>query len=126
MKKRLLLFAGILFALGCKKEAAAPPLPDIVINTPSANQHYVMGDTVRITGTVMHTIEMVEVGVHMTDLTTKSEFFHNHFSADNKTYYEFNSKYGVDNNTKTSLKVEVEVTDKDGNTGTKELTITLN
>jgi hypothetical protein len=124
--KKLLFFACILFVFGCKKEAASPPLPDIVINTPSPNQHYVVGDTVRITGRVAHTIEMVELGVHITDLGTKSEFFHNHFSAGNKTYYEFNSTYGVDNNAKTLLKVAVEVTDKDGNTGTKELTITLN
>jgi hypothetical protein len=124
--KKLFLFASIVFVLSCKRDTVQKPEPAIVINTPTASQHFVMGDTIRITGTVTHTIELTEVAVHMTDLSNNSEFFHNHFSAGNKTFYYFDSKYGIPDNKKASYKVEVEATDKDGNSTTKELTISLN
>jgi Bacterial Ig domain len=112
--------------LACKKQPAAVPEPLITFTSPAANQHFVKGDTIHITGTVTHDIEILEVAVHMTDNSTSSEFFHNHFSAGNKTYFEFNSVYGITENTKTTFKVEVEVTDKNSHTGQKELAISIN
>ncbi len=124
--KKFFLFAGIVCVLACKRETMQKSEAAIVVDTPTARQHFVMGDTIRITGTVTHTIELTEVAVHMTDLSNNSEFFHNHFSAGNKTFYYFSSKYGIPDNAKASYKVEVEATDKDGNSSSKELTITLN
>ncbi|MFN8251889.1 MAG: DUF4625 domain-containing protein [Ferruginibacter sp.] len=125
--KRLLLLAGIYCLAGCKKnETAAASKPQVIINTPSASQHFVKGDTIRITGTVTHTAAILEVAVHMTSLSTGNEFFHNHFSAGNLLQYNFSSVYGIPDLNKATYKVEVEATDKDGNTGTKELAITVN
>ena len=123
---KLFLLAAICFVLGCKKDIASKPKPIIVINTPVNNQHFIIGDTIRITGTVTHTVDLTEVAVHMTDLNTKNEFFHNHFLAGNKLVYNFDSKYPIPDNTKTSFKVEVEATDKGGTAVTKELIITIN
>jgi hypothetical protein len=124
--KKVLLFTAVLFIVACTKQSAAKPEPVIVINTPSASQHFVNGDTIRIKGNVTHTIELTEVAVHMKDMTSNNEFFHNHFSADNKTYFEFDSKYPVADNKKASFKVEVEATDKTGIIATKEMTISVN
>jgi hypothetical protein len=124
--KRILLFAVIAFVAGCKKQTVAKPMPVIEITTPTSNQHFVMGETIHITGNVTHSIELTEVAVHMTDLTSKVEFFHNHFSAGNALTYHYDSTYPIPDNTKTSYKVEVEATDKDGNSTTKEITITIN
>jgi len=123
---RLFIITCIFFIVGCKKEAVIKPVPAIVINTPTDNQHFVMGDTIRITGTITHTIELTEVAVHMTDLATKIEFFHNHFSGGNSLTYNFSSKYPVPDNTRASYQVEVEAADKDGNTAVKEITILIN
>jgi hypothetical protein len=123
---RILSIAGMLLAVGCKHEAIIKPTPVIVINTPASNQHFVNGDTIHITGTITHSIALTEVGVHMTDLSNQTEFFHNHFSADNSTNYNFNSHYPIPDNIHHSLQVEVEATDKDGNAATKEIVITIN
>jgi Domain of unknown function (DUF4625) len=125
--KKLFLFASVLLMMfSCKRETVTKALPVIVINTPVNNQHFSNGDTIHITGTVTHTVELTEVAVHMTDMSNNSEFFHNHFSAGNKTFYAFDSKYMLPDDKKTTYKVEVEADDKDGNTTTKELTITIN
>ena len=124
--KKIMAIAAACLVLACKKQPAALPEPVITFTSPSVNQHFVKGDTIRITGTVTHDIEMLEVAVHMTDKSTSNEFFHNHFSAGNKTYFEFSSVYGVSENTKTIFKVEVEVTDKNSHTGQKELDISIN
>ena len=62
----------------------------------------------------------------MTDITSKNEFFHNHFLVANKTSFDFDVKYPVSENINTSFKVEVEATDKNGTAVTKEMTITIN
>jgi Domain of unknown function (DUF4625) len=123
---RILIIAGMLFFFGCRHETVIIPEPVIVINTPENNQHYVKGDTIHITGTITHSVELLEVGVHMTDLSTQTEFFHNHFSAGNATTYQFNSQYPIPDDAKYSLEVEIEATDKYGNTATKERLITIN
>ena len=127
-KKLIPVLACICLVLGCKKNDTAPakPVPVIVVNTPSENQHYVKGDTIRVTGTITCTTELIEVAVHMTDMTTNFEFYHNHFSGVNTMSYNFVSKYGVPDLTKTSYKVEVEGNDKDGNSSTKEIIVTVN
>ena len=124
--KKIFLFTAILFVVACSKQTTSKPEPIIVISTPSENQHFVNGDTIHIKGNVTHTIELTEVAVHMTDLTSKNEFFHNHFLVANKTSFEFDAKYPVSENNKTSFKVEVEATDKNGTAVTKEMTITIN
>ncbi len=124
--KRIMAIAVVCLVIACKKQPSAVPEPLITFTSPTANQHFVKGDTIRITGTVTHDIELIEVAVHMTDKSTSAEFFHNHFSAGNKTYFEFNAVYGVVENIKTSFKVEVEVTDKNSHSGRKELDISIN
>jgi hypothetical protein len=124
--KKIMMIAAACFVLACKKQPVAVQEPLITFTSPAANQHFVKGDTIRITGNVTHDIEMVEVAVHVTDKNTNAEFFHNHFSAGNKTYFEFNAVYGVVENTKTSFKVEVEVTDKNSHSGQKELDVSIN
>lgn len=125
--KKIAIIACISLAIGCKKNAAPEtPLPDIVVNTPTENQHYVKGDTIRVTGIATYSTELTEVAVHMTNMTTNFEFFHNHFSNVNTKSYNFESKYGVPDLTKTTYKIEVEANDKDGNLATKEITVTIN
>ena len=124
--KQIMAIAAVCLVMACKKQAPAVPEPLISFISPAANQHFVKGDTIRISGNITHDIEMVEVGVHMTDKTSNAEFFHNHFSAGNKTYFEFNAVYEIIENTKTGFKVVVEVNDKNSHTGKKELDISIN
>jgi hypothetical protein len=125
--KYIIAMMCICLVWGCKKDKAPEtPLPVIVVNTPTANQHYVKGDTIRVTGTITCTTELTEVAVHMTDMTTNFEFFHNHFSNVNSMSYNFSSKYGIPDLIKTTYKVEVEGNDKDGNLATEEVMITIN
>ena len=124
--KKIIVVAAACFVLACKKQASVIKEPLITFTSPAANQHYVKGDTIRITGSVTHEVALMEVAVHMTDKNTNAEFFHNHFSAGNKTYFEFNAVYAVVEATKTSFKVEVEVTDKDSHSSQKELDISIN
>lgn len=124
--KSVLLLAAIIIFFSCKKDPVTKPVPVIEIATPTNNQHYVMGETINITGTVSSSIPLTEVAVHMTDLTTKVEFFHNHFSGGEQLAYSYNSFYLVSDHTKNSFKVEVEATDKDGTATSKEITITIN
>lgn len=127
MKKWLLISAVVSFC-SCAYDKSMPsiPLPSIFVNTPSESQHFVNGDTIRITGTVTHTAPLNAVAVHLTDHTTNNEFFHNHFLADNKLVYNFSSEYIVPNNIHTSFKVEVEAEDIDGNESSKDMIITIN
>lgn len=128
MKLFLQLLPVSCLATACKKNAASPdPVkPKIVINAPVAGQHYVKGDTIRITGTVTHPPGVLEVAVHMTSTATGNEFFHNHFAAGNQSAYNFNSVYGIPDVTKATYQVEVEAGDINGNTSKSELTITVN
>lgn len=120
------LFLLVVLAAACSKQKDTKPLPVISIATPSDNQHYVKGDTVRITGRVVHTVALVEVAVHITDLGTNNEFFHNHFGANNQMSYDYSSWYAVPDNSKASFKIEVEATDSSGSSTSKEIKITLN
>lgn len=114
--------------LSCAHDKVNPvkPTPVITINTPLVNQHFVAGDTIHITGTVVHTVELTQVAVDMTDLSTGSEFFHNHFGAGNKLQYSFDAKYGIPDKKRATFKIEVEGIDKEATGATKELTITIN
>ena len=114
------------FLFGCDKDDAPKPIPVIVINTPMDNQHFVMGDTIRITGTVTHSQPLAEIGVHMTDLTTKVEFFHQHYTVSNITTYNFDNKFIIPGNAKTSFIVDIEVSDLDLNAAKKSVTISIN
>lgn len=124
--KRVLVLTAIVFFAGCKKEPVSKPAPVIEIITPTINQHFVMGETIHITGAISSTVPLTEVAVHMTDLNTRIEFFHNHFSGGNQLLYSYDSFYPIPDNTKTSIKVEVEATDKEGTAAIKEITITIN
>ena len=125
--KKILLGTCIVMVWSCKKnDIPEKPLPVITVNTPAENQHYVKGDTIRVTGTITCTTELIEVAVHMTDLNSGLEFFHNHFSGVNTMSYNFSSKYGILDLIKTSYKVEIEGNDRDGNSSTKEIMVTVN
>ena len=125
--KKIVLLACVALALGCKKnDTPETPLPEIVINTPVLNQHYVKGDTIRVTGIATYINDLTEVAIHMTNMTTNFEFFHNHFSNVNTKSYNFESKYGIPDLTKATYKVEVEGNDKDGNLATEEVMISVN
>jgi hypothetical protein len=125
--KKIALLACIYMLGSCKKEEKPePPIPVITINTPAENQHFVKGDTIRITGTITCTTEITEVAVHMTNTNTNFEFFHNHFSGVNTMSYNFSAKYGIPDFAKATYKVEVQGNDKDGNLGTKEIIVTVN
>lgn len=90
--RKLFLVVLVCCLYSCQKNGDIVPSPDIVINIPINNQHFNKGDTIRITGSVTHSLELTEVAVHMTDIATNQEFFHNHFSPGNKTSYSYNSK----------------------------------
>ena len=114
------------FLLSWQKNSDLTPIPEIAINIPINNQHLNKGDTIRIIGSITHSLELTEVAVHITDMATNQEFIHNHFSPGNKTSYSYNSKYGINETTKSSFKVEVETKDSNGKMFTKELLITIN
>ena len=103
--KRLFIIASIVFSFDCKKESVAQQEAAILINTPTTNQHFVACDTIRIDGTVTHNISLESVAVHMVNLSINNEFFHYHFTALDKTTYNYNADYEVIENTKTSFKV---------------------
>ena len=125
--KRIYVLACIALLWGCRKnDIPEKPVPVITVNTPVENQHYVKGDTIRITGTITCTTELIEVAVHMTNVSTNFEFFHNHFSGVNTTSYNFASKYGIPDLIKATYQIEVEGNDKDGNSTTKEIMVTVN
>ena len=125
--KKVYILAGLALLWSCKKnDAPEKPVPVITVNTPGVNQHFVKGDTIRVTGTITCTTELIEVAVHMTDLNSGLEFFHNHFSGVNTMAYNFSSKYGIPDLIKTSYKIEIEGNDKDGNSTTKEVMVTVN
>lgn len=124
--KSLLLLAAVALFVGCKKETVTKPVTVIEIITPTANQHFVMGQTIHITGKITSSNALTEVAVHMTDPDTKIEFFHNHFSGGNQMEYQFDSSYPIPDNKKATIKAEVEATDKDGNATSREITITVN
>ncbi len=112
---------------GCSKSTdPAAPQPVIVISSPAANQHFADGDTIHIRGNVTHTIELAEVGVHMTEQVGNNEFFHNHYLTTGKTFFEFDATYKVPDNKKNTFNVEIEVTDKNNTEVKKELKITIN
>ena len=98
----------------------------ILVNTPTGNQHFVMGDTIRITGIVTQTFPITEVAVHMTDISNNSEFYHNHFLTNNKLVYDFSSVFAIKDNKPAAFKVEIEAVDIDGNDSSKDLIITIN
>ena len=126
MYKFCLLFTILIF-LSCKYDITNPrPLPVINLNSPLDNQHYVKGDTVIIAGSVKNTVGLTEVAVHVTDLSTNNEFFHNHFSVSNKLEFAFESKYGIPDDKKANFKIEVEGLDRNGTSAIKDLTISLN
>lgn len=124
--KRLFIIASILLVFGCKKESLVQQEAAILINTPTTNQHFVTGDSIHITGTVTHNISLESVAVHMVNLSTNNEFFHYHFTALDKTTYNYNAAYKVIENIKTSFKVEVEATDKEGHIVMKDMLIAIN
>lgn len=126
LMNRILTIACLLFILSCKKEEAVKPVPVIIINTPTNNQHFVIGDTIRISGTITHNIELTEAAVHMTDISTKDEFYHSHLNPFNQLSLSHEFKYKIPNNTKSTFQVEIEATDKNGNTANKEVMITIN
>lgn len=124
---KIFFVAGALFMVSCKNEAVVEKQkPTISITMPVANQHYVTGDTIHITGLVSHHIGLEEIPVHMTDMTSNSEFFHNHYSPAGATSFNFDAKYFVSNTTHTSFKVEVEAVDVEGTTAEKEFLIMVN
>ncbi len=124
--KNTFLFAFVCFIWSCKKNVSEVSLPEITVNTPFQNQHYIKGDTIRVTGTITYAKELIEVAVHMTNMTTNAEFLHNHFSGVNTMSYNFSSKYGIPDLIKATYKIEVEGNDKDGNFSTKEIMVTVN
>lgn len=124
--KQFFIIAIVVLLFCCKKETAVHQDAVIVINTPTTNQHFAIGDTIRITGTVTHNITLQSVAVHMTNLSTNNEFFHYHFTALDKTTYNFSATYKVIENNKTSFKVEVEAIDNDNFTNMKDMLITVN
>jgi len=123
--KRILIIVGIFFVLGCKKEPDIT-IPFIEINTPTSNQHFVKGDTVHISGSVTHDKALTEVAVHLIDFTTSMEFFHKYFSANNQLVFHYYASYPITDNTKSTFKLKVEATDKDGITVSEEMLILVN
>jgi hypothetical protein len=126
--KKCFIAGYLLTLVSCtyQKTSLAPPTANIIISTPFTNQHFVKGDTIRISGIVTHSIPLDAVAVHMTDLANDNEFFHNHFLVDNKLQYDFNATYVVPDNTKTSFKIQVEAQDTDFTESSKEMIITIN
>jgi|GEM_PF-6245574 len=123
---RIWIVAAILLLTACKNETVTKPIPAISIDAPADKQHYVMGDTIHISGNVTHSMPLTEVAVHMTDISNSSEFFHNHFGALYTSNYHFYSFYRISSNASTSFEVEIEATGEDGTSCTKKLTVKVN
>jgi len=122
------LFLSLLVAAHCtKKTQEAPEQPVIVISTPSPAQHFSDGDSIHIRGSVMHSLALTEVAVHMTETAGNNEFFHNHYLVGTGlSYFQFDAVYKVPDNKKNTFKVAVEATDKNGTAAKKEFSISIN
>lgn len=123
---RIWSVAAILLFTACKNETVTKPIPVISVDAPANNQHFVMGDTIHISGNVTHSMPLTEVAVHMTDASSSNEFFHNHFGALYTSNYHFYSFYRITSNTSTSFEVEIEAIGEDGSSSTKKMTVTVN
>ena len=123
--KRILIIVGIFFVLGCKKEPDIT-IPFIEINTPTSNKHFVKGDTIHISGSVTHDKTLTDVAVHIMNFSTRMEFFHKYFTPGNQPVFYYYASYPITDNAKSTFKLEVKATDKDGTTVSEEMLIRIN
>jgi hypothetical protein len=127
VKRLLLLLVIPVFLFACKYDKpddSTPPL--VVINTPFLNQHFVTGDTIRITGLCTDNKELDEVPVHITDEATRQEFFHNHYGLIHSSTFNVNTFHVVTTTARTRYTVAIEAKDIDHNKAEKEVIITIN
>jgi hypothetical protein len=126
--KRFFLFLVIpVFLFACKydKPDDSTP-PQVIINTPVPNQHFVTGDTIRITGVCTDDKELDEVPVHITDEITHQEFFHNHYGLIHSSSFIVNTYHVVTATTRTRFTVAIEAADIGRNRVEKNVEVTIN
>jgi hypothetical protein len=127
MKRILILLIISVFLFSCKHDVAGDiERPSITIFTPVENQHFVTGDTIRITGICRDNQELDEVPVHITDEDSHQEFFHNHYGLLHTASFSFDTYYVVTTTASTKYSIGVEAVDVAGHIVEKEVEVDIN
>lgn len=123
-----MLFGAFIFILcSCKHEQSGDIVrPEVTILTPVHNQQFVTGDTIKITGVCRDDKELEEVPVHITDLDTRVEFFHNHYGLLHSNTFNVDTYHVVTTTSRTKYSVVIEAVDKAGNLVEKEVEVKIN
>lgn len=127
MKRYLFLLAIPVFLVSCEHENKGDiTFPTVIIYTPVEHQHFVTGDTIRITGLCRDNEELDEVPVHITDEDTHQEFFHNHYGLIHSNTFTVDTYYVVTTTAHTKYSIVVEAVDMSGHTVEKEVEVDIN
>lgn len=127
MKYIFLLPAVLLFLFSCKHEQQDDIVrPTVTITSPVNGQQFVTGDTIKITGICRDDNELDEVPVHITDLETRVEFFHNHYGLLHSNTYNVDTYCVVTTTARTKYSVVIEAADMSGNRVEKEVEVKIN
>lgn len=117
----------LLFQTSCKKEDDKDTEnPTVTVAKPTSNQAFANGDTVKISAAFADNEALHEVGIHVTNLTTDSEFFHyhNHDLMEAKTFSK-DTFFIVDNGgTATNFNIEFVAIDHLENESEKVVMVT--
>jgi hypothetical protein len=116
----LLAFAVV---SACEKPDKIPAVPEIIIKSPSANQTYNSGDTVRIKSDVTHTSDLHEVAVTVKNANDSALFeFEKHVDAPELKIDTFFVNHVTADN---QAEVSIIATDHNSNSSTKNIHIIL-
>jgi hypothetical protein len=117
----------LVFIAACKHESLRDKtLPVIVINTPAANQYFIVGDSITISGTITDINELEETGIHIISSHDQNEFLHLHYGLIHSNTWNFSVKQRVTHTQTTAYEIEVEGIDAEGNTSHKTVEVDIN
>jgi hypothetical protein len=126
MKYNFIVIVALLM-VNCKSESLKDKtLPVITIESPIANQHYNIGDTILIKGNITDINTLVETGTHITSVFDNGEFSHLHYGLLYSNTWNFTVKHKITHSQRTNYIITVEGMDEAGNEAKKDVTISIN
>jgi hypothetical protein len=87
--RNFILLTTLFLLFGCKKENAGEAdteLPVVVINSPSNNQVFSVGEQVTIKATITDNKKLEEIHMELTNTTTGTFITHEHYAPDGVSY----------------------------------------
>jgi Domain of unknown function (DUF4625) len=127
--KQMYIFVSIAFLCltACKHEDMRDKtLPTITINNPIANQHFAVGDTILIKGTINDINELKETGIHITSGHDNNEFLHLHYGLLYSNTWNFEVKHKIIHSNATQYEIEIEGIDATDNEQHQAVTVRIN